>query len=319
MTAANKSKIPSIRPASFGGRKPLPERTLSPATRVTTTPTGNSRLPRRPQSEKPLPSPPVAQVVDPNSPPKAARTLVDAFTPSPTLENWPILAPENIPPRLSSKRSSLPTRSAINFDRQTPSNGREGSRVKRLSWHSTASGSSSGTGPILTISADADAVILGQRDSIPAVPAIPAVLPERSSQPRSLGALASRITRASTSKASLSIATASSVHSTAELTANGSPVVKISPIRSMQPARKPSLDAHSSQLPSSPSMIFPDATTVKSTPEVIAGAERSVLPISDRSATPTPESRSVPLLRDFSEPPVDSWDAYRVCEFYRLT
>ncbi|KAI4613135.1 hypothetical protein J4E83_007546 [Alternaria metachromatica] len=311
MTGANKSKIPSIRPASFGVRSPLPERALSPATRATTTPTGTSRLPRRPQSEKPLPSPPVAQVVDPNSPPKASRTLVDAFTPSPTLENWPILAPENIPPRLSSKRSSLPTRSGINSGRQTPSNGKEGNRVKRLSWHSTASGSSSGTGPILTISADADAVILGQRDSIPAVPTIPAVLPERTSQPRSLGALASRLTRATTSKASLSIATTSPVHSTAELTANGSPVVKISPIRSMQPARKPSLDAHSPQLPLSPSMIFPDATTVGNTPEVIVETERSVSPISDRSATPTPEPRSVPLLRDSSEPPVDSWDAYQ--------
>ncbi|RYN74356.1 hypothetical protein AA0120_g12407 [Alternaria tenuissima] len=291
MTTTNKSKIPSIRPASVGTRGALPGRAMSPATRATTTPTGTSRLPRRPQSDKPLPSPPIAQVVDPNSPPKASRTLVDAFTPSPTLKEYPVLRPENIPPRLSSKRSSLPTRSPVASRSFVSANGDEGTRVKRLSWHSSGSGSSSGTGPILTISGDADAMILGQRDSIPAVPAIPLVLPERTTQPRSFSALTSRISKATTSRAELTITTASPVPSTKELTANGSPIVKISPIRSMQPPRQPSLDANSPRSPSSVYSTFPDA-------------ERSISSVSDRSATPTPEPKSpAPPLRDPPEPP----------------
>ncbi|CAN9368374.1 unnamed protein product [Alternaria alternata] len=264
---------------------------MSPATRATTTPTGTSRLPRRPQSDKPLPSPPIAQVVDPNSPSKASRTLVDAFTPSPTLKEYPVLRPENIPPRLSSKRSSLPTRSPVASRSFVSTNGDDGTRVKRLSWHSSGSGSSSGTGPILTISGDADAMILGQCDSIPAVPAIPLVLPERTTQPRSFSALTSRISKATTSRAELTITTASPVPSTKELTANGSPVVKISPIRSMQPPRQPSLDANSPRSPSSVYSTFPDA-------------ERSVSSVSDRSTTPTSEPKlPAPPLRDPPEPP----------------
>ncbi|CAN9316950.1 unnamed protein product [Alternaria sp. RS040] len=267
---------------------------MSPATRATTTPTGTSRLPRRPQSDKPLPSPPIAQVVDPNSPLKASRTLVDAFTPSPTLNEYPVLRPENIPPRLSSKRSSLPTRCPVASRSFVSTNGDDGTRVKRLSWHSSGSGSSSGTGPILTISGDADAMILGQRDSIPAVPAIPLVLPERTTQPRSFSALTSRMSKATTSRAELTITTASPVPSTKELTANGSPVVKISPIRSMQPPRQPSLDANSPRSPSSVYSTFLDA-------------ERSVSSASDRSATPTPEPKSpAPPLRDPPEPPVSA-------------
>ena len=307
MTTTNKSKIPSIRPASVGTRGALPGRAMSPATRATTTPTGTSRLPRRPQSDKPLPSPPIAQVVDPNSPPKASRTLVDAFTPSPTLKEYPVLRPENIPPRLSSKRSSLPTRSPVASRSFVSTNGDEGTRVKRLSWHSSGSGSSPGTGPILTISGDADAMILGQRDSIPAVPAIPLVLPERTTQPRSFSALTSRISKATTSRAELTITTASPVPSTKEFTANGSPVVKISPIRSMQPPRQPSLDANSPRSPSSVYSTFPDA-------------ERSVSSVSDRSATPTPEPKSpAPPLRDPPEPPVSPVEVCEACNLYPLT
>ncbi|KAF2820243.1 hypothetical protein CC86DRAFT_459754 [Ophiobolus disseminans] len=66
------------------------------------TPTINSPTPLRPIScplanyDKPLPSPPIAQVVDPNSPPKAQRTLVDAEAGSPSEEQWPILRPEPV-------------------------------------------------------------------------------------------------------------------------------------------------------------------------------------------------------------------------------
>ncbi|KAB2099427.1 hypothetical protein AG0111_0g12404 [Alternaria gaisen] len=307
MTTTNKSKIPSIRPDSVGTRGALPGRAMSPATRATTTPTGTSRLPRRPQSDKPLPSPPIAQVVDPSSPPKASRTLVDAFTPSPTLNEYPVLRPENIPPRLSSKRSSLPTRSPVASRSFVSANGDEGTRVKRLSWHSSGSGSSSGTGPILTISGDADAMILGQRDSIPAVPTIPLVLPERTTQPRSFSALTSHISKATTSRAELTITTASPVPSTKELTANGSPIVKISPIRSMQPPRQSSLDANSPRSPSSVYSTFPDA-------------ERSISSVSDRSATPTPEPKSpAPPLRDPPEPPVSSVEVCEACNLYPLT
>ncbi|KAF1851610.1 uncharacterized protein K460DRAFT_38545 [Cucurbitaria berberidis CBS 394.84] len=48
--------------------------------------------------DKPLPSPPVVQVIDPNSPPKAQRTLVDAEAGTPSEDEWPILRPENISP-----------------------------------------------------------------------------------------------------------------------------------------------------------------------------------------------------------------------------
>lgn len=50
---------------------------------------------------KPLPSPPVAQIVNSASPPKAQRTLVDAEAGSPTDEQWPILRPENVLPSKS--------------------------------------------------------------------------------------------------------------------------------------------------------------------------------------------------------------------------
>jgi hypothetical protein len=44
---------------------------------------------------KPLPSPPVARIVDPNSPLKAQRTLIDAETVVPSIEQWPVLRPHN--------------------------------------------------------------------------------------------------------------------------------------------------------------------------------------------------------------------------------
>jgi hypothetical protein len=45
---------------------------------------------------KELPSPPIVQVVDPNSPPKAQRTLVDAESGILSDSAWPILQPENV-------------------------------------------------------------------------------------------------------------------------------------------------------------------------------------------------------------------------------
>lgn len=63
---------------------------------------------------KPLPSPPIAQFMNPASPPKAQRTLVDAEAGTPTEEDWPVLQPENVPPATSLALSTdvkLPQRS----------------------------------------------------------------------------------------------------------------------------------------------------------------------------------------------------------------
>tara|TARA_R110002003_G_scaffold112_18_gene9728 strand:- start:31731 stop:34049 length:2319 start_codon:yes stop_codon:yes gene_type:complete len=61
---------------------------------------------------KPLPSPPIAQVIDPNSPPKAQRTLVDAEAGTPTDEDWPIIRPEKFSPikKASNHTESEPER-----------------------------------------------------------------------------------------------------------------------------------------------------------------------------------------------------------------
>ncbi|KAJ4366115.1 hypothetical protein N0V83_007750 [Neocucurbitaria cava] len=59
---------------------------------------GPSNPPPSTARDKALPSPPIAQVIDPNSPPKAQRTLVDAESGTPSEEDWPILRPENITP-----------------------------------------------------------------------------------------------------------------------------------------------------------------------------------------------------------------------------
>lgn len=62
---------------------------------------------RSPSSNKPLPSPPVAHVVDPSSPPMAQRTLIDAeVAGTPSSEEWPAIAPESTPPTGS---NAMPT------------------------------------------------------------------------------------------------------------------------------------------------------------------------------------------------------------------
>jgi hypothetical protein len=45
--------------------------------------------------DKPLPSPPIARFVDPNSPAKAQRTLVDAEAGIPSVAAWPVLRPQS--------------------------------------------------------------------------------------------------------------------------------------------------------------------------------------------------------------------------------
>jgi hypothetical protein len=53
---------------------------------------------------------------------------------------------------------------------------------------------------------------------------------------------------------------------------------------------------------------------------VLSTAERSVSPISDRPATPTPEPKPpAPPLRDAPEPPTSSVEVHKVCNLYLLT
>ncbi|RAQ99446.1 hypothetical protein DDE82_008266 [Stemphylium lycopersici] len=301
MSTTNRTKIPGIRPASLGARSALPERATSPPNRLSTPPAGPSRLPRRLQTHKPLPSPPIAQVVNPNSPPKAHRTLIDAYSASPIGPDWPIIRPENVPPRLSSKRSSLPTSSNITStaplsleeEVEEPS-----TRVKRLSWHSFSTGASSGTGPILRISTDADAVIYGSRDSVPGVPIIPTVLPKPIYQPRSFSSRASRMTKATESRTSLSIIPPSPTRSTSESMSNLSPCVKISPIRSMQPPRKASLDGHARKSPSPLATSFVDVMTTGQGAGTAANTHLSTPKSShdiSESTTPDSEPKSIAL------------------------
>ena len=95
-------------------------------------------------------------------------------------------------------------------------------RIKRLSWRSNSSGS----GPVLTIFGDADAVLLGQEGSIPDIPLLPDEVPEKTSQERALSGLAGRIFKQS-----------SSTPNSVERGMSAAPPVKINPIRSMQPPR----------------------------------------------------------------------------------
>jgi hypothetical protein len=307
MTSANTSKIPGVRPVSASAGGSLRHTTMSPPSRASVSPFGTSKLPRRlqtptaqrsslpvrkttpsPAHDKPLPSPPVAQLVDPNSPPKAARTLVDAYCGTTA---WPALQPENVPPRTSSKHASLPlprapspTPSVISNSTwsQAAGSSLDGEeeeaeseiRVKRLSWRTSGSGSGSGSGPVLTIQADAEALIMGRSNSIPDVPAIPNELPDPPLQPRSLSSLAGRLSRHTTSRLSSINTSSSPAPTTTEFGPNGSPGIKISPIRSMQPPRKAS---------------FETPTKVGRAPQISRDINRSVPGTSQNSTMATAE------------------------------
>ncbi|UPX13173.1 uncharacterized protein EKO05_0003697 [Ascochyta rabiei] len=397
---------------------------------------------------KPLPSPPIAQLVNPQSPPKAQRTLVDAEAGSPTEDEWPILQPENIsllkapalsasdglqqrvvseesvlrrnsipmlksrvttpssvenrtpsqkssqstaeddsshkifrqmteprtfgltnpcvnsfhafstntevairsplackrrtppsvliPPRISSKRGSLPisgkthnevpiphvsdpsrlvkscstkcpvleTAAGLPLSGQLPTEELETDKQQRslgtkhgelafpgttpateshygsidsISMWSLAAGSSLDdepeayyegsvrvrrlstnpfSGPILRISAEADAVLLGRDDSMPAVPALPEHVPEKTSQERSLGTLARHVCNQDLVKVIPSTGSRSLTPSSGEMEGNESTPVKITPIRSMQPPRNPS-NGDFSKMSTSPAGLVP--------------------------------------------------------------
>ncbi|CAO2657810.1 Nn.00g070700.m01.CDS01 [Neocucurbitaria sp. VM-36] len=75
---------------TYGARTPMATPTPMSA--------GLKNLAHSTARNKPLPSPPIVQVIDPNSPPKAQRTLVDAEAGSPSEEEWPIIRPGNVSP-----------------------------------------------------------------------------------------------------------------------------------------------------------------------------------------------------------------------------
>lgn len=292
--------MPGVKPVYVGTDGMLSEKASSLSNRSSMPLPCTSRLPRPLQTQKPLPSPPVAQVVNPDSPPKAQRTLIDAeYSESPMSSDWPIIHPENVAPRLGEERSSLPDSSDIAFTTPPPYDGAcddDGTRVRRLSWHSTHSAASTGTGPILRISADADAVILGTDDSIPEVPSIPAVIPTRLAQPRSMGALGSRGIRAMGSKTSLSATPPSAKADRTEAMRKVSPAVKISPIRSMQPPRNTGLDGYS---PKSPSPLAPSAASRPTTSQASVAAHPTASSTPSGShepielTSPVPESKRI--------------------------
>jgi hypothetical protein len=302
-----------IRPISAGiGEIPLDNAT-SLANRPNATPMGTSRLPRPLQTHKPLPSPPVAQVVNPYSPLKAQRTLIDAYSGSRMRGNWPIIHPENVATHPSSHRRSLPLPSNIDSIHQSSFDGASDDRsirLRRLSWHSANSdvddNASAGVdiGPVLRISADADAVILGTGDSIPEVPSIPTVVPGRLAQSRSLGALRSRITQATESKTSLSFTPPTPTPNPMRSFRNLTPVVKISPIRSMRPARKNSFDGHSPKTPSPLARPFVNTTAADQPSAAVSSTKNDAKKGVDKPAElMTPVSKPSLVVSHASEAP----------------
>lgn len=246
------------RPVSANIAVLLHEDGSRPLTHSDAMPMGNSRLPRPMSTYKPLPSPPIAQVSSPNSPPKAQRTLIDAQSESSIHGRWPVLHPENVsPPSNSLAQDSY---DGAGDDRSI--------RLKPLSWHASDADANAhtGTGPILKISADADEFILGTGDDISEVPPIPAVFTERLQQTRSFSNLRARLAEVTEYKSSLSNAPpAPTVHPVRTLRSL-TPVVKISPIRSMQPARKVSPASHS---PMSSSPLARPSTSSNSEDKVV--------------------------------------------------
>ncbi|EMD59746.1 hypothetical protein COCSADRAFT_347375 [Bipolaris sorokiniana ND90Pr] len=244
---------------------------------------GTSQLPRSISTHKPLPSPPIVQVSNPNSPPKAQRTLIDAQSESSIRCKWPVLHPENVSP--CSNLLAQDSYDGAGDDRSI--------RLKPLSWHASDANATAhtGTGPILRISADADDFILGTGDDVPEVPPIPAVFTKRLQQTRSFSNLRARLAEATESKALLSNApptpTANPVRTLRSLT----PVVKISPIRSMQPARKEFLASLSgyTQLPDDEPVLDMKKTRIRKTIASIMN------------------SKSSPNLRDHSGNDTKSW------------
>lgn len=145
---------------------------------------------------------------------------------------------------------SLAAGSSLNDDSEIDYEGTV--RVKRLTWHS----SNPDSGPTLRISSDADAILLGQDDSIPAVPALPDHTRENVSQELSLNTLTGRVSKPVLTKMPSSSSSRSPTPSSPGTEVMESKPVKITPIRSMQPPRKPST-GDLSKKPTSPATPVP--------------------------------------------------------------
>lgn len=100
-------------------------------------------------------------------------------------------------------------------------------RVKCLSWHP----SNPNAGPTLRISSDADAILLGRGEYIPAVPILPESIIGSRNQERSLRTLTEQVSKQTRVK------TTSSTGSRTPTPTSEDKTVKITPIRSMQPPR----------------------------------------------------------------------------------
>jgi hypothetical protein len=142
---------------------------------------------------------------------------------------------------------------------------RNTTRVKRLSWRP----SQPDTGPVLTIYADADAIIFGRSDSIPDVPAIPHSVREMSPRDRSLSGLARRISKQTLARTSASMGLRSQTFNAKDIDMKETTPVKIEPIRSMQPPRK------SSSAGALPSLSSPALTVSSSPDEGLSGISAS--------------------------------------------
>lgn len=115
----------------------------------------------------------------------------------------------------------------------------EGSaRVKHLSWHS----SDPRTGPTLRIAVDADEILLGQDREIPTVPTVSEYMVPESLHQHSGVTLPGRVSRQVLVNTDAAAVSRTPTPSWAETQIIGNRPVKITPIRSMQPPRKPSTE-----------------------------------------------------------------------------
>jgi hypothetical protein len=150
--------------------------------------------------------------------------------------------------------SSLDNEAKVNY---------EGSvRVRRVSSHS----SNPESGPTLRISADADAVLLGRDNSIPPVPTLPEHVLQQSFHEHSIGILPGRVTKQILVNKATSAGSRTPSPSLTETETIGSKPVKITPIRSMQPPRKPSSGDLSKRSPSLGTPASTEVPTAKEAP-----------------------------------------------------
>lgn len=175
---------------------------------------------------------------------------------------------------------------ADSFLNEEPEETFEGTvRVKRLSSCNPDSG------PVLRISADADAVLLGRHDSIPNVPALHEHVPDKVPQDQSMSTLAGHVSAQITRKMNSRTTSPSSTQSSAEGGVHTSTSIKIAPIRTMQLPRKPSPGDLSKEsiLPVVPILMEPD----QNTNELAASCENLGDSSNASHETPSPKQKHV--------------------------